>query len=172
MVLGLRPVEGILLVGNLLRVAVLRSVGLGRVGNIVIWWWRWLVVCWWLIICWRWWRWWRRWRWWRLIVMWLMVRLVMVVVLLHVVPVAGRVHRNVVTFRLVVRFMVIFMMGFMVRFMVRFVGMFVMVEKNRDRVVGIVIMSSEHWDHHVVLYGGSWGRRRRGRGYRGSWSQH
>ena len=168
MVLGLRSVEGTLLVGNLLRVAVLRSVGLGRVGNIVIGRWRRLVVCWWLIIGWRW------WRWWRLIVMRLMVRLVMVVVLLHVVPVAGRVHRNVVTFRLVVRFMVIFMMGFMMRFMVGFVGMFVMVEKNRDRVVGIVIMSSEHWDHHVVLYGGNWGRRRRrrGRGYRGSWSQH
>ena len=68
-VLRLRSVQRSLLVRNLLRVAVLRSVGLGRVGNIIKGGWRWLMVCrwrWrWVIIGWRWWRrWrWRRWRW-------------------------------------------------------------------------------------------------------------
>merc|ERR1719219_1503502 len=50
-VLRLRSVQRSLLVRNLLGVAVLRAVGLGGVGNIIIGGWRWLMVC----------RW--RWRW-------------------------------------------------------------------------------------------------------------
>ena len=173
-ILRLRSVQWSLLVGSLPGVAVLGSVGLGRVGNILVRWrsWRWIMVRswrWLMVWSWRWlmvWRWvvigWRWWRW-RLIVMRLMVRLMMVVVLLHVVSVARCVHRHVVTFRFVVRFMVIFLVRFMmVRFMmVRFVRMSVMVEQNRDSVVRIVILSSVHWDHHILLNRGNWGRRRR-----------
>ena len=104
----------------------------------------------------------------RLMVRLVMVVVLMVVILLDVVSVARCVHRNVVTFRLVVGFMMIFM--FVVRFMV--VRMFVMMEKNRDRVVGIVIMSSVHWDDHIVLYRGDWRRWRSNRGYRWSRGQH
>ena len=144
-VLRLRSVQWSLVVGTLPRLAVLGSVRLGRVANIRVRWswlmvrrWRWLMVR-------RWW-WWR----WRLIVM----RLMVVGVLLHVVSVARSVDRHVVTFRFVLRFMVIFLMRFvMVRFMVvRFMRVLVMVEQDGDSVVMVVIMSSVHWDHHIILH--------------------